>query len=119
MILYTFLWLLFAHFIGDFVLQSHYMSVNKSKNWLVLGQHVLIYTVTIWFAVVLLLPFTAAVAYAAGNGVLHFVTDAITSRINARLWKAEQVHYFFVGVGADQLAHALALGISLSFLIQA
>lgn len=125
--LYIFLWLLFVHFIGDFVLQSHYMSVNKSKDWGVLAVHVGIYSVTlaVGTCALIFLPVTIALGaagilgFAVVNGVLHFITDAITSRINARLWKAERVHDFFVGVGADQFAHALALGVSLSFLIQA
>ena len=70
--------------------------------------------------------------------VAHFVQDAITSRINARLWfietyprppvdrprfglgtvghyemfahvESSKRHWFFVGVGADQLLHYIAL----------
>jgi hypothetical protein len=48
---------------------------------------------------------------------LHFVTDAITSRINSRLWAAKNVHWFFVGIGADQLLHAYALAWTWSFVI--
>lgn len=123
MILYAFLWLLFVHFIADFVLQSNWMAQNKSKLWAALGAHVLVYTVTLFFGVTLLsaivyLSPVVIVGYAIANGVLHFATDAITSRINSRLWEAKRVHGFFVGVGADQFAHALALGVSLSFLIQ-
>lgn len=47
---------------------------------------------------------------------LHFLTDAITSRINSRLWEAQRVHAFFVGVGADQLSHTYALVLTFGFL---
>lgn len=121
MILYAFLWLLFVHFIADFVLQSNWMAQNKSKDWTALSAHVLVYTSVLWFGVVLLLATfyltpVAMVMYALANGALHFATDAVTSRINSRLWEAKRVHGFFVGVGADQFIHAFTLGISLAYL---
>ena len=116
------LWLLTAHFIGDFVLQSHWMALNKSKaNW-PLFVHVCTYTATIAAAMLL-------IQYVRGYGdlelfgslvglnfVAHFITDWVTSRINARLWKEKEVHWFFVGVGFDQLIHTWTLGITASFL---
>ena len=115
--------ILFAHWISDFVLQSGWMATNKSKNWLALGSHVLVYTTSIGF---LMLVFGAIVAAAFSttisgaimiitplafvkwislNGVLHFITDAITSRITAKLWKQNDMHNFFVVVGLDQFIH--------------
>ena len=102
--------LLSVHFVADFVLQSDWMAQNKSKRWDVLAAHVGVYT----------LAFLPAVLYWWGNSptalhflvvtfVLHFVTDAITSRVNSCLWAAKRVHAFFVGIGVDQLSHAYAL----------
>jgi hypothetical protein len=39
--------MLTLHFIGDFLLQSDWMALNKSKNWDALSQHVLVYALTI------------------------------------------------------------------------
>lgn len=37
-------WLFFAHFVGDFALQSAWMAEHKSKLWLVMFAHVFIWT---------------------------------------------------------------------------
>lgn len=42
----------------------------------------------------------------------HFTQDAVTSRINSRLWAAKKVHWFFVGIGADQLLHTFQLALT-------
>ncbi len=90
------------HWLGDFVLQSDWMARNKSKNWAALTAHVGVYTATLMIG-------TLSIGYALLNGVLHFGVDAITSRINSRLWADKEVHYFFVGVGADQFVHYACL----------
>jgi hypothetical protein len=94
--------LLAVHFVADFVLQSHWMADNKSKRWDALGLHALTYTSYLALC-------TLDWRYVVINGVLHYWTDAITSRINKRLWDAKQVHYFFVSVGFDQLIHTTTL----------
>ena len=120
--------IVFAHWFSDFVLQSGWMATNKSKNWLALGSHVATYTASLCFTMMttgaLLVPIVYddapnAVIYAmtprafylwvAINGVLHFVTDAITSRITSKLWVKGDMHNFFVVVGFDQLIHYTCL----------
>lgn len=98
--LLTALGLIAAHFVGDFVLQSNWMATNKSHRWLALAVHVAVYSAC-------LLPF--GLAFAGVNAVAHFCVDAVTSRINSRLWAAKRVHAFFVGVGADQGVHMATL----------
>lgn len=93
--------LLALHFIADFVLQSDWMAKNKSVNNNALAAHVFVYSFV--FLLVYGLPFALL------TFVLHFWQDYVTSRINSRLWKAGKVHYFFVGVGADQLLHFVTL----------
>ena len=46
--------------------------------------------------------------------ITHFVIDGITSRITSKLWKANNMHWFFVIVGFDQLLHALVILLILS-----
>ncbi len=129
--------ILFAHWVSDFVLQSHWMATNKSHNWSALAAHVGTYTVSMaaimlifvvanvyintdhtGFDAVLLAFFPVAVGYfivvwAVINGVLHFITDAITSRITAKLWQKNDMHNFFVVVGFDQLVHYACLFITM------
>jgi hypothetical protein len=121
--------ILFAHWVSDFVLQTHWMATNKSKNWLALGSHVLTYTAALGFLMMTLslVMSNLAIAYdlpnsvifemtpyafalwVAVNGVLHFVTDAVTSRITSKLWAKGDAHNFFVVIGLDQMIHYLCL----------
>ena len=122
------LWLA-VHFVADFVLQSNWMAQNKSKRWDALALHCVVYGACwLWLGL----------TFAAVTCALHFLTDAVTSRITSRLWffrmKAgiwEQAsftvpkhgqtlvnpwmpeggdrHYFFVAIGADQVIHYATL----------
>lgn len=96
----VFLALVTFNFMADFVLQSDWMAINKSKSFLPLLVHVAIYDMCFWgfgwkFA---------AITFAA-----HFIQDALTSRLNSKLWAAEKRHWFFVAVGFDQLLHTYQL----------
>jgi hypothetical protein len=121
--------ILVAHWIADFLLQSSWMATNKSKSWLALSSHVVTYTATIAF---LMLFFSIALVglgiehdlsnsvifestpYAFAmwviiNGLLHFVTDAVTSRISSKLWERGDMRRFFIVIGFDQMIHYLCL----------
>lgn len=128
--------LLVGHFVGDFIYQSDWMAENKSKRWDVLAAHVAVYTLVIGAALV---PFVGVgdhlfinaadglvLRFILVNGAAHFVQDAITSRITARLWFLPKVgqgmqptwiqvdvkptrHWFFVALGADQMLHYVTL----------
>jgi len=102
--------IIFIHWVADFVLQSHTMSMNKSKSNLWLIAHTISYSGTfllvgtgllmagivdaepmLWFFLITL--------------ACHTIQDYITSRITSRLWKAQKVHNFFVVIGFDQVLH--------------
>ena len=99
--------LLLVHTIADFFLQTDWMAVNKSKNWLALFTHVLVYSLcfSIWGLQFFLITFAT-----------HFVTDAVTSRVTSKLWAANQRHWFFVTIGVDQLCHFTTLTLTYSYL---
>jgi len=100
--------LIWIHFVADFVLQTDSMAKNKSSSNKWLGLHILVYTLP-WFYFGWL--------FAIINGAAHFVTDYITSRITSRLWKAGEVHYFFIVVGLDQAIHMTTLFVTYGLLI--
>lgn len=108
--------LLILHFIGDFLLQNNWMALGKSKTIPPLTFHVLVYSLC--FTVFGFKMFVTTF-------YLHWITDFITSRLTSKLWfvemnirgnavhyDMEKRHWFFVGIGADQLIHMVSLIVS-------
>lgn len=94
------IFLIWAHFIADFLLQSNMMAQKKSES---------IYWLSIHSAVYGLVMMLFGWKFGLINGFLHFIVDGITSRINKGLWKDGNMHWFFVGIGADQAIHITTL----------
>ena len=137
--------LVFTHWLGDFALQNDWMAVNKAKSWKALLVHVIIVTFCVEMWAFLFLPewnYTWNLGIWTGlNFVAHFVTDAVTSRINSKLWfiglremKGRMAwppgekwthyarmqgsrHWFFVSVGFDQFLHYAAYALILRYLL--
>lgn len=122
--LYAVLMLVTAHWVADFICQTDWMAVNKSTSWYALTVHVMAYTAMLGvFVFALNMNISPSVQFAsfslswlAVNGVLHFITDAITSRVTSYLWKKEERHWFFVVIGFDQLIHMYCLFITYSLM---
>lgn len=103
---YLVLWVLFAHWIADFVCQTHWQASNKSKNWNALLRHVVVYTAIMAALVgIVVQSWFRWEVFVAITFVAHFITDAITSRVTSRLYAKQDWHNFFVVVGFDQLLH--------------
>lgn len=100
-LLHATLVVVWLHFIADFLLQTDKMAVNKSKSFSWLTVHVAVYSGVLcafcgpWYALV--------------NGVAHYLTDAVTSRVTSYLWKRSERHWFFVVIGLDQALHLTVL----------
>lgn len=121
--------LLALHFLGDFILQSDWMALGKSKRFEVLLAHCFVYSlcfVNLYGVRFFLLTF-----------LLHLGVDFCTSRLTSRLWfidlkeirsetkfpwkycanvNMRKRHWFFVAIGADQLLHFVCLAGTLKFL---
>jgi len=108
----VFVW---AHFVGDFILQSDYHAINKSKNFWVLLQHVFFYVLPFLF-LLFFMPALFVAKFIAINYVLHVITDFVSSKLTTKLWKANQRHWFFVVIGADQAIHFTCLFLSFMLL---
>jgi hypothetical protein len=107
-----------AHWFCDFVLQSDEMALNKSTSWFWLTMHVKTYSLGMLIFSFFIFGYhnmIAAWGWVWANAVLHWTTDAVTSRINSHLWKQERKHWFFVMVGFDQLIHYTCLFVSLTY----
>ena len=94
------IYLLLVHWLADFVFQSNYMAQNKSKNIKALGYHSFIYTLVLFVATI-----AGGWLWATVNGILHFIIDYFTSKINTSLLEEKRTHGFFVSVGFDQFLH--------------
>ena len=103
--------ILTVHWFGDYVLQTSWQASNKHKRLDALAGHVAVYTIVIGIAASFLFPLTLVrwAAFTALNGVLHFATDFVTSRISFTLRAKQDWHRFFVVIGFDQLVHQVTL----------
>ncbi len=108
--------LVWGHFVADFVLQSHAMATNKSSSNRWLSKHIAVYTLGLLAVVAIGHAMRWALLYALVNGLAHFVTDWISSRITKKLWAKQRVHDFFVVIGADQAVHLTTLLLTLPLL---
>ena len=112
------LYILFLHWVADFVCQSRWMGENKSKHILPLLAHIVVY------GVVLLLglfvgnivqqfssPFDIMV-FCAINAIMHLAVDFWTSKATHVLWERKNVYGFFTVIGFDQFLHSVCLIVS-------
>lgn len=87
-ILWQFVIILAAHYVGDFLLQSHWQATNKGKSNLALMEHVAVYTVTLALVTVIMFGMTGMwFVFIWMNMVLHFCTDYVTSRWSGARFK--------------------------------
>ena len=101
--------IILAHWIADFICQTNWMAQNKSKSYKALSLHILSYTTALALVMFLLTQNSNSFLYALINGAIHFVVDAITSRITSKLYAKGGVHNFFVVIGLDQAIHMATL----------
>ncbi len=107
--------LLAIHWYSGFVLQTRWQAENKSKNNFALTAHVVTYTAGFWFLLFFLHHFRGVFTangvgvYVMVNGILHWVTDYITSRCTSYFWGKKDVHTFFAVIGIDQFIHSFTL----------
>ena len=76
-----FIYILFLHYVADFVLQPYQLSVEKSESYKALFTHVAIYTCTIYIGLLLVIDLELALKFAGLNFVFHFLVDWATSRV--------------------------------------
>lgn len=105
-----------AHFIGDYVLQTSWMAVNKSSSLKALCSHIAQYSgtlalISVWgFLAIDFTPASKALfVWILLNGLAHFVIDLITSRLGKAAKQAGKEKNFWLVIGADQLLHQLCL----------
>jgi len=104
------------HFIADFVLQNDKMALNKSKSFKWLSIHALVYSIPFLIYFSFAFDPLFGLTFALINGILHWLVDAVTSRVTAYLWKKKQRHAFFEVIGLDQAIHMTCLVVTFKFI---
>ena len=119
----VFVAVLVVHWFADFVLQTHWQAINKSKSNAALLRHVAVYTAVLAATtcpLFLVWPWpghaVSWLLFVGLNGFLHFDTKYLTSRWSARLYARGDVN-FFVVVGLDQLIHQVTLAVTLAWVL--
>lgn len=129
--------LIFAHFVGDFPLQSHWMAKNKATSADALLAHVSVYTGTLVIFIMGYL-FIYPIENTGGAVILfgciiflsHLLTDMITSRITGVIFESavkdlksgldnefgRKYHDYFVVIGFDQFIHIASIWLALKIL---
>ena len=120
------LYILFWHWMADFVAQTHEMAINKSSSVKWLTKHVIAYGKYLMYGSLPLLIYGViyeedwsilVVSYVVVNMILHWITDYFTSKWSSKLWKKGDVHNFFVVIGLDQLIHTFCLILTYQWLV--
>lgn len=118
--------ILILHFIADFLLQTRKMANNKSSDIYWLSIHVLVYTFTIGLGFFIIgeikgintnFILLAGLVYVIVNGVAHWFTDYITSKLTSYFHKKENYWAFFGVIGLDQLIHATTLLVTYNYML--
>ena len=76
-----FAYILFLHYLGDYIFQPYSMSVRKSEDHMMLLYHTIIYSSTIYLGLLLVVGAKEAITFAVLTFFAHYVVDFVTSRV--------------------------------------
>jgi len=107
--MWVLIYVLFLHWLADFVCQTRWMAENKSKSWSALAVHCLVYGLIFSLGLGWLLPIHQLLPFLGLNVALHFGVDAVTSRLTTYFWQKQWTYGFFATIGFDQLIHTCCL----------
>ena len=108
--IYEVLFILYVHYVADFIFQDEKWALGKSKNWKDLLSHTVVYSM-IWFLVAWKLDLMATFLFVGITFVLHTATDYITSRIVSKKFAEKKIGSAIPNFGAfsiigfDQIIH--------------
>ena len=76
-----FAYILFLHYLGDYIFQPYSMSVQKSENHMMLLYHTIIYSITIYLGLLFVVGVKEAITFAVITFLAHYVVDFVTSKV--------------------------------------
>jgi hypothetical protein len=111
----VFIWLMFVHFIADWVFQTHDQATNKTKNWKYLLSHCLVYTA---FFIIPFFIFKINLLWLIAIFLVHVILDKRSFLVwimkNIKKITLENVPehlYYLLIITIDQIFHLLLLWI--------
>jgi hypothetical protein len=123
------IFVLFIHFIADFIFQSRQMGVKKSKNIYWLTTHIYVYSIITFIGWGLFFKLTPRMGFELLTLTIftHFLTDFITSKLSSRFYlkskkskSLKEANYFewlfWSTIGFDQLIHATTLILTFKYI---
>lgn len=99
--------MLFAHWVGDYALQTNQMASLKAFSLKWLSIHVLVYIIPITITAFVVFPTDVAWKFVAVNAMLHWLTDLVTGRLAHKHRDNPRMYYPIIGF--DQFVHAACL----------
>jgi hypothetical protein len=76
-----FAYILFLHYLGDYIFQPYSMSVQKSEDHMMLLYHTIIYSGTIYLGLLFVVGVNEAITFAVLTFLAHYMVDFVTSRV--------------------------------------
>lgn len=76
-----FTYVLVLHYLGDYIFQPYWVSVEKSENLKILLYHVFIYTAILYSGLIFVVGLKSVLVFSGITFALHFMVDFLTSRI--------------------------------------
>ena len=76
-----FAYILFLHYLGDYIFQPYSMSVQKSEDHMMLLYHTIIYTGTIYLGLLFVVGVNEAITFVVLTFLAHYMVDFVTSRV--------------------------------------
>lgn len=111
------IFILFVHYIGDYIAQTRKQADNKHHDLLQLFYHTGTYSLVIFGMLLIGNHFNFAGQlntvdigiYTLVNFGLHFVADFFTSKQIKKLWSGGLIYAAFAVMGLDQFIHVFSL----------
>jgi hypothetical protein len=116
------IYLIYIHWIADFIFQDEKWALNKSTSVIALLKHTITYSLVLG---VLILPFLywQTIPFVIINFIMHTLIDYFSSKVVSKRFR---LHYLggpipnfgaFTVIGSDQVLHYICLFLSFEYLI--
>jgi hypothetical protein len=117
------LWLIFSHWIADFICQDEKWALSKKDNIIMLLKHTITYSSVMILLFVFMLPLLSLLYFWIGLFITHTVIDYFTSKIVGKRFKDGYLGGSIPNLGAfsmiglDQVLHYITIIFLLYFIV--